>query len=521
MPPTTVVMFLGGFVALIWGAELLVRGASRLASAAGISSLVIGLTVVAYGTSAPEIAVTLGSVFSTPPKPELAIGNVVGSNISNVLLVLGISAVFVPLVVSRQLVKYAVPFMIAVSASLWILGRDGQISRVEGAVLLATALLYSVLSIARSRRTTAQLDVKQETQVAKSRAKAFGWNLLLIGIGLLLLIIGANWLVDGAVVVAKMLGVTELIIGLTVVAVGTSLPEIATSLVAGLRGQRDIAVGNVVGSNIFNILLVLGLTALVAPQPVLVPNAAIRFDIPVMFTIALACWPIFFTGWSISRWEGAAFLAYYVAYTLFLYLQATQHEALGGYRFVMLYFIVPLTALVLVILSSRFWHRRHRDRESAADASSAEQRQTPPPAVRVQLSRRLVALISLLVLATAALVYEYSVAQPGIRRASRLLQEASAAATHDMDARGAITPEEVQKLLGQEPNATEEIEHGIMEIYRWRSGFPFRSLDLFVVYKEAENPRLHYVSIYTRPAQDQLPRQATDTEPTDTSDAEE
>ncbi len=192
---------------------------------------------------------------------------------------------------------------------------------------------------------------------ARRVREALDWALNLVAIlaGLGLLVLGANWLVRGASEVARLLQVSELVVGLTVVAVGTSLPEIATSLVASLRGQRDIAVGNVVGSNIFNLLLVLGVCAAVAPVPIQVPDSALRFDIPIMFAVAVACWPIFFTGSVIDRWEGLAYLGFYAAYTGFLYLLSTHHQALDQYLTVMVYFVMPLTALILVVFVVRHW----------------------------------------------------------------------------------------------------------------------------------------------------------------------
>jgi cation:H+ antiporter len=359
----TTMLFAAGFVVLVLGAELLVRGASSLAEAAGISSLVVGLTIVAYGTSAPEVAVTVQAMFADPPQPDIAIGNVVGSNISNVLLVLGLSAAAAPLLVSRRLLTTSLLLMIFASCVLWVISLDGEIGRVEGAGLTLGALAFTVVSIRRSRR---------ETRMARENGELphyhlHGWKLaglvvvqlvLILG-GLGLLALGARWLIHGSVVVARLLQVSELVIGLTIVAVGTSLPEIATSLVASLRGQRDIAVGNVVGSNIFNVLLVVGICALLSPIPVAVSETAVRLDIPIMVAVAVACWPVFYTGYTIDRWEGFAFLSLYVAYIVFLYFQATNHWALHGYTTVMRYVLVS-TSLIMVILSLRFWrHQKH------------------------------------------------------------------------------------------------------------------------------------------------------------------
>lgn len=358
MSATLLVLFVAGLALLILGAEILLRGATRLAAAAGISPLVIGLTIVAFGTSSPELAVSVSSALSG--QADLALGNVVGSNIFNVLFILGICALITPLIVSQQLVRLDVPIMIAISLLLLLLALDGQISAIEGVVLFGGIIAYTVFAIRQSRRDEAAAPTTPTTPVRADMP--FVWrNLGLFAGGLGLLVLGSNWMVDSAVEFARFLGVSELVIGLTIVAAGTSLPEVAASIVAGLRGQRDIAVGNVVGSNIFNILSILGITALIAPAGVSVAPALLTFDIPVMIAAALACLPIFFTGYTIARWEGALFLTYYIAYTLFLVLAATQHDALPAFSFAMLAFVVPLTVITLAVLVVREWRRRSRE----------------------------------------------------------------------------------------------------------------------------------------------------------------
>jgi cation:H+ antiporter len=352
----TLVLFVIGLGLLIAGAELLVRGASKLAAAVGISPLVIGLTVVAFGTSSPELAVSTQSAFSG--QADIALGNVVGSNIFNVLFILGISAIIAPLVVAQQLVRLDVPLMIGVSALLLVLGLDGSINRLDGALLFAGMLSYTAFAIRQSRRESKQVQAEYEQEYG-STEKPGGLQILLqlvfVAAGLALLVVGSNWLVDGAVAIAQSFGVSELVIGLTIIAAGTSLPEVATSILAAIRGERDIAVGNVVGSNIFNILAVLGLSSLVAPDGINVAQSAITFDIPIMIAVALACLPIFFTGFTIARWEGFLFLGYYIAYTLFLILAATQHDALPAFSGALGLFALPLTVVTLVVLALRAW----------------------------------------------------------------------------------------------------------------------------------------------------------------------
>ncbi len=355
MSLTTVVFFVLGLAALIFGAQMLVRGASKLALSFGISPLVVGLTVVAFGTSAPELAVSIQSAYSG--QVDIALGNVVGSNILNVLLILGVSALITPLLVDRQLVRQEVPAMIGISLLLLALARDGEISRWNGALLFGLLAAYTVFVIVQSRR--ARKDAEEEAAQEEGGWDRQWWaQVALVAAGLALLVQGSNWLVEAAVTFARHLGISELVIGLTIVAAGTSMPEVATSVMAALRGQRDIAVGNVVGSNIFNILGVLGVSALVAPGGLPVSAAMLSFDLPVMTAVAVACLPIFFTGHLIARWEGAVFFGYYLAYTAYLVLAAQQHDALAEYGLVMKTFVLPLTALTLAIYALRHWRAR-------------------------------------------------------------------------------------------------------------------------------------------------------------------
>jgi cation:H+ antiporter len=348
-----ILLLCGGLAFLTAGAELLVHGAARLAAIVGISPLVVGLTVVAYGTSSPELTVSVASAYAG--RADIALGNVVGSNIFNVLFILGGCALILPLRVASQLIWLDVPLMIGASALLLVMALDGSISRLDGIILFTGAVLYTVFAIKLGRRESAA--------VQQQYAKEFGENaggqswapqVFRVVLGLVMLVLGAGWLVDGAVAMAKWVGISELVIGLTVIAAGTSLPEVAASVVASLRGERDIAVGNVVGSNLFNILFVLGLSSFVAPNGVHVAPSALAFDIPVMIAVALACAPIFFTGHSIERWEGAVFLLYYVAYTAYLILRASEHDSLPAFSAVMLQFVLPLTLLTVAVAYVRF-----------------------------------------------------------------------------------------------------------------------------------------------------------------------
>jgi cation:H+ antiporter len=344
----TIFLLIVGLVLLIVGAEALVRGASRLAAAIGISPLVIGLTVVAFGTSSPEMAVSVMSAYES--QADLAVGNVVGSNIFNVLFILGLSAAITPLLVSRQLIRLDVPIMFGVSVLLLFLVLDGNINRLDGAIFFAGIIAYTAFQIFQARREKKEAESEEAIEKPTTPLQWLSNIGLVVG-GLVLLVIGSNWLVDGAIFIAQSLGVSELVIGLTIVAAGTSLPEVATSVIASIRGQRDIAVGNVVGSNIFNILAVLGLSGLVSPQTINVAASALTFDIPVMIAVALACLPIFFTGRVIARWEGFVFLAYYVIYTVYLILAATQNAALTTLNAALIWFVLPITAITLVVMT--------------------------------------------------------------------------------------------------------------------------------------------------------------------------
>ena len=354
----TILLFILGLALLIGGAEILVRGAARLAALFGISPLVIGLTVVAFGTSSPEFAVTIKSTLSG--QGSLALGNVIGSNICNVLLILGLSAMITPLFVARQLVRCEVPLMILVSCAVLLFAWDGALSRSEGLLLILGLLAYIAFQVVQSRKEAAAPD-EDFGPVDKSTS---GWlkNTALVIGGLALLILGSRWLVSSAVSIAQQFKVSEAVIGLTVIAVGTSLPEIVTSLIAALRGKGDIAVGNVVGSNLFNLLGVLGLAGIIAPDGIPVPPATLSLDLPVMLLTALACLPIFFTDSVISRQEGALFFGYYCAYTLHLILTAAQHEnALPGFDVAIVYFAIPMTAVTLFALSAKEVRKRKQE----------------------------------------------------------------------------------------------------------------------------------------------------------------
>ena len=351
---------IAGLVLLVVGAEGLVRGASKIAAVIGISPLVIGLTIVAFGTSSPELAVSIGSALDG--QSDIALGNIVGSNIFNVLFILGVSALIIPLVVNQQLVRLDVPIMIGASLLVLLFGWDGVIAKWEGAVLVAIGIWYTVFLIRQSRKEKHK-EVLKDYQAeyaddGNPKNDRIWLQILFVVVGLVLLVLGSRFLVDSAVAIATSLGVSELVIGLTIIAAGTSLPEVATSVLASIRKQEDIAVGNVVGSNIFNILIILGLSAIIAPGGIPVNPAAMSLDVPFMIAVAVACLPLFFTGYRIDRWEGFVFLGYYIAYTAYLILKSQEHASLEVYRDAMIWFVVPLTVLTLVVVTLREMRRK-------------------------------------------------------------------------------------------------------------------------------------------------------------------
>jgi cation:H+ antiporter len=348
-PALAALAVLIGMGVLVLGAEALVRGASRLAAAAGVSALVIGLTVVAYGTSAPELAVSVGDALTG--EGAVAVGNAVGSNIFNVLAILGIAAVAGGLVVHQRLVRIDVPLLLVVTAGVWWLAADGAISTVEGALLVVGILVYSAASYVLGRREPAAVEAEYDEAFGTDPAEARrGWPRAvgLVLLGLAALVGGSQALVWGATSIASALGVSELVIGLTVVAAGTSLPELATSVVAVRRGERDIAVGNIVGSNLFNLLAVLGLSAVVGGG-LPVPAAAIATDLPVALLVTLVALPALALGLSVARWEGVLLLGAYLGYVGYLVLSATGSAVADGGRWVLLGGLAVLAVAITAI----------------------------------------------------------------------------------------------------------------------------------------------------------------------------
>lgn len=347
-----------GLVLLVAGADMLVKGAARLASSFGIPSLVIGLTVVAFGTSAPELAVSVKAAYAG--EAELAIANVVGSNIVNVLFILGLSAVILPLAISKQLIRQDVPIMVLLSLVLVLFVQDGDINRIEAGIFVAGLLAYTFFLFYQGKKQGSD-SVDEEVDEMLKEPHPQWQSLLFVVVGLGLLVQGSDWMVSSAVALATSWGISEAVIGLTIVAVGTSLPEMVTSIMAAIKGERDIAVGNVVGSNIFNILCVLGISGLVSPVPLQAGSQMIALDIPVMFTVALLCVPFFFAGAILNRIEGALFLVAYAAYTWYLVALTMKLDYLPQLQDYILYGLVPVIGVYVVVsLLHDFRQRRQQ-----------------------------------------------------------------------------------------------------------------------------------------------------------------
>ncbi|MDO9514895.1 MAG: calcium/sodium antiporter [Syntrophales bacterium] len=298
-----------GLAALTLGAEGLVRGSASLAIRLGLTPLIIGLTVVAFGTSTPELVVSLGA--SLIGHADIAIGNVVGSNIFNIGIILGLTALLYPITVHLQVIKHDGPIMVAVSILALVLIANGAISRSAGIALFAALIAYTGLTIWLAKKGTSPEIEQQFQEGVPSRSKSLYRDLLFIGGGLLLLVAGSRILVVSATDIARLIGISEAVIALTIIAAGTSMPELATSMVAALRRQPDIAVGNIVGSNIFNILGILGVASIANP---LSATGITRLDLWVMVAFSIVLLPLLYTGLKLQRWEGALLLIGYGAY---------------------------------------------------------------------------------------------------------------------------------------------------------------------------------------------------------------
>jgi len=300
-----ILILAAGFVLLVKGADWFVDGASAIAEKLRIPPLIIGLTIVAMGTSAPEAAVSISAALKG--NADITIGNIVGSNILNILIILGLSAAIAPLAVEQSTIRRDMPFLLGISLLLIVQGWDGSITRFDGLIMMILFTAYLIFLLVRARR--------QPQQDSINAGQRSLWQIPLTAIGLTAIVIGSNLAVDAACTIARLLGISERLIGLTIVALGTSLPELFTSVIAARKGNADIAIGNIVGSNVFNILFVVGLSAVIVPVPF---AAAFRFDSVVSIAAAVFLLICCARSSSLKRWHGILMLAGYLAYFMII-----------------------------------------------------------------------------------------------------------------------------------------------------------------------------------------------------------
>lgn len=313
-----IIIFLAGLGVIILGAEMVLRSASRMAALMGVKPILIGLTFVAIGTSAPELAV--GITAASEGKGGLAVGNIAGTNMFNILFILGLSAAMRPMKIYMLSIKLDVPVMIGAALILIFFALDGNISPTEGGFLLAGAVVYTIALIRFSRKQPASLKKEYSEEFGKTVLfmkpvfRKWAWNIIMLLSGIGLTIVGADLLVDGAVSLAVSLGVSDAVIGLTIVAMGTSAPELVTTILATRKNDRDVAVGNLIGSSITNILVILGITCLVSPGGINVSREILWYDLPIAALMAVLCYPVFKSNRTVSRMEGILFLTAFIVY---------------------------------------------------------------------------------------------------------------------------------------------------------------------------------------------------------------
>ncbi len=326
---------IAGLVALIAGAELVVRYGSLLAARMGVPPMIIGLTIVSIGTSAPELAVGIDAMERNAG--SLAVGNIAGTNIVNIMLILGLSATVRAIPFGRRTRVLDLPGMAVAAVLVFLFAMDGQLQFWEGIPLVAGAVIYTVLLGLWTRRENADRAVSipgagilgaaeiLETPEPAARPNRWStwWYLVVLVAGIVVIVVGADWLVSGATSLARAVGVSDAFIGLTIVAIGTSAPELVTTVVSTLRGNRDIAVGNLIGSSVFNLTLILGLPVLIANGSGPIDPHLLRIDLPIMVAVSLLCVPLFLTGRRLSRWEGALLVVGYVVYLSYLIVVRT------------------------------------------------------------------------------------------------------------------------------------------------------------------------------------------------------
>jgi cation:H+ antiporter len=347
----TVLLFIIGLVTLIGGAELFLKSVDKFGLAWSVSPVVMGLTVVAFATGAPELAISLQA--AAEGKPDLVLGNILGSNIANILLILGIAGLVQPLNITNRIIKIDVPVVIGASALIYILALDGLLTLADGLIVFAALVAYSIFmysQIKKDREANKKKSSEDQPKLGEPVTTLFyGKYILLLLSGLVLIVMGSRWMVDAAVEIAGILGISELVIGLTIVSIGTSLPEVATSLSAVRKGDSDTAVANVMGSNLYNILLTLSLTIIVAPGALVVSPDAINFDFPFMIIVASACLPLFWPAKELNRTVAAGFIFYYLVYLSYLVLTSIGHSFANSMEWGMIWLVIPITLILIVV----------------------------------------------------------------------------------------------------------------------------------------------------------------------------
>ena len=312
---SSALLIVGGLLGLLGGAELLVRGGTGLALRLGIAPIVVGVTVVSLGTSMPELAIGIDA--ARQGSAGLAVGNIVGTNLVNILLILGLSALITPLTLDTRTLRFDLPCMTAASVVLLLVALDGTLGTFDGVLLVLLGVGYTLGVLRTSRQESSAVQAEYQANDGTTRARPW-LHVVSLLVGIAVIVIGATLLVDGAVDAARGLGVSDAVIGLTIIAIGTSAPELVTTLVSTIRGNRDIALGNLLGSSVYNIAFILGVTILVAPGAVEVPDEILGGDLLLMVGAAVACVPVFVSGRRITRIEGGVFVAAYVAYLAWL-----------------------------------------------------------------------------------------------------------------------------------------------------------------------------------------------------------
>lgn len=347
----TILLFIAGLAALIAGAELFLKAVDHFGLKWGVSPLIMGLTVVAFATGAPELAISIKA--AATGSADLVLGNIIGSNIANILLILGITSLIAPINITRRVIRVDVPIVIAVSALVLVLALDRQLTSTDGMILLTGLIAYSVFTYFQIRKSRAEDVIEEvfeyETDPDQLAKGAFFYikNIGFLLTGLAMIVLGSNWMVESAVTIATVLGMSELVIGLTIVSIGTSLPEVATSLSAARKGKADIAVANVLGSNLYNVLLTLGLTLIIAPNVLVVSEDAINLDLPFMVAVSIVCIPIFIAGFNLTRTDGAIFIFYYTTYLSYLVLDALGAPLAESIEILMIWIALPLTVVYM------------------------------------------------------------------------------------------------------------------------------------------------------------------------------